>query len=70
MTDQQYADSADHAVAMAVRSVMVGISDLRSMAADNVWFAHVLDDADNLELAHAQLGRLLDSLHGVRRAAE
>ena len=72
MTSEDYQNSAgkDHEVAMTVRAMMSAITDLCEMAHDGIGYDLIRCDIDDLELSHARLGQLLDSLQSVRRAAQ
>ena len=68
--DDQNAAGKDHEVAMTVRAMMSAITDLCEMANDGIGYDLIRGDIDDLELSHARLGHLLDSLNAVRRAAQ
>lgn len=68
--DDVFASDKDHEVAMAVRAMMSAITDLCEMANDGIGYELIQGDIDDLELSHAKLGHLLDSLHSMKRAAQ
>lgn len=55
MTEQQFADSKDHKVAMAVHAMMSAITDLCHMANDGLTYS----DIDDVKLSYSRLGYLL-----------
>lgn len=68
--DDILAQSKEHQTAMAVRSMMSAITDLCEIANDGIGYDLIQKDVADLELSHARLGHLLDSLQSVRRAAQ
>lgn len=68
--DEFFAEGDDHKVALAVADMMRAISDLCEMASTGIGYELICGDLDDLELSHARLGQLLDSLHTMRRAAQ
>jgi hypothetical protein len=68
--DDHLASGKDHQVAMTVRAMMSAITDLCELANDGVGYELIQHDLADLELSHARLGHLLDSLQSVRRAAQ
>lgn len=68
--DDQFASGKDHEVAMTVRAMMSAITDLCEMANDGIGYELIQSDISDLELSHARLGSLLDSLHSIKKAAQ
>lgn len=68
--DDKFAAEPSHAVAITVLSMMSAISDLCEMASQGIGYDLIQSDIDDLELSHARLGQLLDSLHTLKKAAQ